>query len=183
MNTTRANEFPDKRLSFIHEIPGSKSRAEAFLADFFNSSKDHLWGRYNPAVSYQHLCPYFSGAAFSTANSTIFVGRTEALSESLTALGKAAGLDVDLSKIVSSEAVVKRWSIQHHDGETHDSEEDLVANMEKQAMLKVLSQSPQFINMLVTRYRQDICLFGYNQTRCPDDPHMAKLAARIKFLA
>jgi len=99
-------------------------------------------------------------------------------------LGKASGLDVDLNKFSVNKGKLEDWYRINKDGGTeHASETDLVANLEKHAMLSALSRSPRYINMLVSRYRMDICLFGYNRTRCPNNTKMDQLASRLRILA
>ena len=99
------------------------------------------------------------------------VGRIESLTESLTQLGRRAGLDEDLGAMQAGPLPPR-----------HASEVDKVAALEKQAMTAFLERSPTWIAQLMHRYSPDVCAFGYNQSECPSSPFTDELRDKIIML-
>lgn len=96
----------------------------------------------------------------------VFVGKLEDMKGSLAALSRWAN-------------VPSRHMRVEPRTHGHPSETDLVANLEKRAMLTFLEQSPRWVARLVARYTPDICLFGYNHTACPESPTLAALRPQV----
>lgn len=112
----------------------------------------------------QHFYPFVLSPGF---DGQVFVGKLDDMQQSLQQLARVANVTADLGAAMPGSSAA------------HSSEKDIVANAEKSAMVDLLASSPEWVARIVQRYTPDICVFNYNQTRCPEDPVLLRLRDNI----
>ena len=155
------------RHKFTKYPPGTAVRARAFLADYF-SPDETQWLQYTPGATIWHVCPYWIARGLRELDRTprVFVGRLETFAESMRKLGRIARVNLPPPRTMGH----------------HPVERDIVARMEKEAMLAFLANSTEWSSRLARRYKPDICLFRYNTTTCGDMVQFRSLTKKLVLI-
>ena len=153
--------------AFVWPTDGDEDHL-ANLVDNLINPKHH--DVYHPVRDIYHAnrkgqAHYQPGKTFGVGQH-VYVGRIETFNKSLTALGRIANVTIP----------------EPNASKKHEAGLDMVARLEKNAMLAFLERSPQWTARLAERYRPDICLFGYNTTPCHNMTRFASIVNKLIFL-